>query len=79
MRLIYPADTFHPKVVDEIYADEFGAAQTAGLSISIFNFEDFQEGRFCPRPAIQDGEPVYIVVGCYLPMITPDFTRRSAL
>ena len=27
VRLIYPADTFNPKVVDEVYADEFRAAQ----------------------------------------------------
>lgn len=58
MRLIYPADTFSPKVADEVYADEFAAAHAAGLPVSIFSFEDFQGGTFRPRPAIQSGEAV---------------------
>ncbi|TLD71776.1 hypothetical protein FEM03_06460 [Phragmitibacter flavus] len=58
MRLIYPADTFSPKVADEVYADEFAAAQAEGFPVSIFSFEDFQGGTFRPRPAIQSGETV---------------------
>lgn len=58
MRLVYPADSFKPRVVDEIYADEFAAAQSAGLIVSIFSVEDFQSDDFEPRPAIEDGEAV---------------------
>jgi hypothetical protein len=58
VRLIYPADTFSPKVVDDVYADEFAAAQAAELPVSIFNLEDFQGGTFRPRPSIQSGETV---------------------
>lgn len=58
MRLIYPADTFSPKVVDEVYADEFAVAQSAGVHVSIFSFEDFLSGTFRPRPAVQSGEVV---------------------
>jgi hypothetical protein len=58
VRLIYPADTFSPKAVDEVYADEFSAAQAEGLAVSIFSFEDFQSGTFRPRPAIQSGETI---------------------
>lgn len=58
MRLIYPADTFNPKTVDEVYADEFAAAQSAGIPVSIFNFEDFQSGQFKPRLAPERDETV---------------------
>lgn len=58
MRLIYPADTFSPKVADEVFADEFSAAQAAELPLSLFSFEDFLGGSFCPRPVIQRGETV---------------------
>lgn len=58
MRILYPADTFSPKVADEVYADEFAAAQAVELPVSIFSFEDFQSGTFRPRPAIQSGETV---------------------
>jgi ATP-grasp domain, R2K clade family 3 len=72
MRLIYPANALRPKLAEEIYADEFAAAQAAQIPISIFNFEDFQGGTFRPRPAIQSGETV-LYRGW---MLTPtDYTR----
>lgn len=72
MRLIYPADTFSPKTVDEVYADEFAAAQSAGFLVSIFSFEDFQSGQFKPRPSPEQGETV-LYRGW---MLTPDdYTR----
>lgn len=55
-RLLYPADTFLPKQVDEVYVDEAAAAVAAGFSVSIFNFEDFQAGELRIRPAPQVGE-----------------------
>ena len=58
MRFVYPADTFKPKQVDEFYADECAAAQNAGFATSLFNFEDFQAGRFRPSPAFQDGDSI---------------------
>ena len=58
MRLLYPADTFAPKTVDEVYTEEYAAAQAAGFDVSIFSFEDFQSGSFRPRSAVQGGETV---------------------
>lgn len=59
MRLIYPTDTFNPKIVDEVYEDEFSTAQEMGLATSLFNFEDFQnDQRFRPRPMIEAGDEV---------------------
>ena len=58
MRLIYPSDTFNPKAVDEIYADEFAAAQAIGLPVSLFSFESFLNGSLKVQPAIQNGESV---------------------
>ncbi len=59
MRLIYPTDTFNPKVVDEIYADEYITAQQMGLATSLFSFEDFQaDQRFRTRPAVEEAEEV---------------------
>lgn len=58
VRLIFPADSFSPKVADEVYADEVTAAQSESFPVSIFSFEDFEGGTFRPRPAIQSGEPV---------------------
>ncbi len=60
MRLIYPADTFNPKVVDEIYADEHASAHLLGVPVSIFNVETFQSGTFKAQPAIQNGESVLL-------------------
>lgn len=58
MRLIYPADTFNPKAVDEVYADEYAAARDVGFSISLFNFDEFQTGRFLLFPPIEPDEDV---------------------
>jgi hypothetical protein len=58
MRILYPADTFSPKRVDEIYADEYTAAKNAGLPISIFNYEDFLTGGFKPSPSFESGETI---------------------
>lgn len=75
MRLIYPADTFSPKVADEVYSDEFAAAQAAGLSVSIFNFEDFQAGELRLRPVIESGESVLYRGWMLSP---PDYSRLHA-
>lgn len=72
MRLIYPADTFNPKCVDEVYADEFAPAQALGISTSIFSFEDFLAGQFRPRPVIEAGEQV--LFRCWM-MTAADYER----
>jgi hypothetical protein len=72
VRLIYPADTFSPKSVDEVYADEFAEAQSLGFATSLFSFEDFQAETFRPRPPLQSGETV--LFRCW--MMTPDDYAR---
>lgn len=56
MRLLYPADSFKPKAVDETYADEHAAARHAGWTVSLFNFEEFQAGNFRPFPRCEASE-----------------------
>lgn len=58
MRFLYPADSFSPKKVDEIYEEEYVAAREAGWPVSIFNFEDFQTGAFQTAPKIDESEVV---------------------
>lgn len=56
LRLLYPADSFKPKTVDETYAEEHAAACSAGWPVSLFNFEEFQAGSFRPFPKLEAGE-----------------------
>lgn len=58
MHVLFPADSFRPRLPDEAYADEFAAAQSAGLTASLFNFEAFQEGTFAHRGTILPEQPV---------------------
>jgi hypothetical protein len=73
MRLIYPADTFNPKVVDEVYEDELNTAQGMGLATSLFSFEDFQnDQRFRTRPVVEAGKEV--LFRCW--MMSPEDYER---
>lgn len=58
MKFLYPADTFSPKVVDEMYAEEYAAATAAGWPVALFNFEDFQSGTFRPFPKFDPDENI---------------------
>ncbi|HYF34101.1 MAG TPA: ATP-grasp domain-containing protein [Prosthecobacter sp.] len=58
MRIIYPADSFNPKQVDEVYEEECRAAKEAGMEVSIFNFEEFLAGGFFPKPKLIGSESV---------------------
>jgi hypothetical protein len=58
MQLLYPCDPFDKKTPDQDYADEHAAALAAGLSCSLFSFEDFQLGAFLPRSALVPGADV---------------------
>ncbi len=60
MHLLYPSDPFNKSTVDEEYAEEFAAVLAAGLSYSLFSFEDFEGNQFRARPALPVGvEVVY--------------------
>jgi hypothetical protein len=56
MRLLYPSDPFQKKNPDEKYAQEFLAAQGAGIPCSLYSAEDFESGIFKPRPPFLAGE-----------------------
>jgi hypothetical protein len=58
MRLLYPCDPFNKKEPDETYAEEFLAAQAAGMVCSLYSAEDFESGEFKPRPSFADQEEV---------------------
>ncbi|MFZ2266281.1 MAG: ATP-grasp domain-containing protein [Azonexus sp.] len=58
MRLLYPCDPFNKKEPDETYAEEFLAAQAAGLACSLYSAEDFESGEFKPRPLFADQEEI---------------------
>jgi hypothetical protein len=58
MRLLYPCDPFNKKEPDETYAEEFLAAQAAGIACSHYSAEDFESGEFKPRPLFAEQEAV---------------------
>lgn len=58
MRLLYPCDPFEKGNPDDVYAEEFEATRTAGLTCSLFSAEDFESGRFRPRPVLEPEESV---------------------
>lgn len=52
MHLLLPSDPFKKSAPDESYADEFAAFGELGMGVSLFSFEDFEQGQFRPRPAL---------------------------
>jgi hypothetical protein len=58
MHLLYPCDPFNKKEPDETYAEEFLAAQAAGMACSLYSAEDFESGEFKPRPPFAEKEEV---------------------
>jgi hypothetical protein len=58
MRFLYPCDPFNKKVPDEAYAEEFLAAQAAGMASSLYSAEDFEFGDFKPRPLFAEQEEI---------------------
>jgi hypothetical protein len=58
VQLLYPSDYFDKSKPDELYADECLAARVAGFSCSVYSPDDFDSGRFRPRPALAEQEDV---------------------
>lgn len=58
MRFLYPCDPFNKKEPDETYAEEFFAAQAAGLACSLYSAEDFESGEFKPCPRFAEGDEI---------------------
>jgi hypothetical protein len=58
MRVLYPCNPFDIRKPDEIYEEEFVAAKSAGIPLSLFSSEDFECGEFKPRPSFAEGEVV---------------------
>src|SRR3954462_7406480 len=56
MRLLYPDDPLHQRKPEDLFAQEFESARLHGFEASIFSFEDFERGRFSPRPRPVRGE-----------------------
>jgi hypothetical protein len=55
MHLLLPSDPFNKSAPDEAYAEEFTAFRALGRSVSLFSFEDFEQGEFKARPPLPDG------------------------
>jgi hypothetical protein len=58
MRLLYPDDPLNQRMPEGLFAREFDVARTRGFDASIFSFEDFERGRFNPKPRPVPGEAV---------------------
>lgn len=58
MILLYPNDPFQPKRPDEAYAEEYEAAVSSGLRVSLFSYEEFLAGIFKPLPRFESDEVV---------------------
>lgn len=58
MRLLYPSDPLDKTRPNEPFVPEVEAAHALGLAVSLFSFEDFQIGRFRPRPVLEAGEAI---------------------
>lgn len=72
MRLLYPCSPLEKKKPDEIFEEEFLAAQKAELPCALYSAEDFECGEFKPRPALTEGEEM-LYRGW---MLTPDSYAR---
>lgn len=57
MHILFPASPMSA-VVDTAYEDEYEALLERGARCSVFSFEDFENGRFRPRPALPLDQPV---------------------
>lgn len=74
MRLLYPADPFESRKIDETYSDEY-VASAANISCSIVSLEALADGKFHPRPALKLGE---VVLYRGWMMTGPEYIRLSA-
>lgn len=52
MNLLYPSSPLRNSQPDEQYASEVSAVRDAGFEVSLFSFEDFQNGQFRTRPIL---------------------------
>ncbi len=50
MHLLYPSAPDRSNAVDELFAEEYDAARSAGLACSLFCDEELESGRFRARP-----------------------------
>jgi hypothetical protein len=56
MRLLYPDDPLNQRKPEDLFAQEFELARLRGFEASVFSFEDFERGRFSPKPRPVPGE-----------------------
>jgi hypothetical protein len=56
--LLVPSAPFDPSKPDEAHADEVDAFRARGWTVSLFSFEDFEQGRFRARPPLADASAV---------------------
>lgn len=53
--LLYPSDPLSRRAPDPGFAEEYAAAQAAGLACALLSTEDFDAGRVVARPALPEG------------------------
>ncbi|HEY0683454.1 MAG TPA: ATP-grasp domain-containing protein [Steroidobacter sp.] len=58
MRILYPDDPLDQRRPEPLFQAEYELARARGFELSIFSFEDFERGRFDPRPRPAAGEEV---------------------
>ena len=58
MRLLYPDDPFNQRIPEELFLREAELACVYGFDVSIFSFEEFERGRFSPKPRPEPGDTI---------------------
>jgi len=57
-RILYPDDPLDQRRPEGLFLPEYEVARARGCDTSIFSFEDFERGRFNPKPQLVPGETV---------------------
>lgn len=78
MHLLYPSAPDRSNAVDELFAEEYDAARSAGLACSLFCDEELESGRFRARPEFPATPRCCIAAGCSHRKTTLACTARSS-
>lgn len=54
VQFLFPQDVFSSRLPDHAYLEEYEAAQSAGITCSLFSYAELAEGRFQVRNSVRD-------------------------
>jgi len=58
LNLLYPSSPLRASQPDEQYAGEVSAVRNSGFDVTLFSFEDFQNGEFSTHPALSSASEI---------------------